>query len=99
MSIQLSRKKLSADQIADKLAKVHQWRVENGVLTRTFDHYETYGFTAMHVATIAYIAEAMDHHPDIQFGYKKVTVSVSTHDAGGLTEYDFELARRIDVVS
>ena len=45
---------------------------------------------------VAEAAEALDHHPDITIEYTKVTLRVTTHDAGGLTANDFELATRID---
>jgi len=49
------------------------------------------------VQKIVPTAEAMDHHPDVRiFSYKRVEISISTHSAGGLTEKDFELARKID---
>ena len=45
---------------------------------------------------VADLAEKMDHHPDILIQYKKVTLTLSTHSAGGLTALDFELAKKID---
>ena len=45
---------------------------------------------------VAGLAEAADHHPDILIEYKKVTLTLSTHSAGGLTDLDFGLARKID---
>jgi 4a-hydroxytetrahydrobiopterin dehydratase len=46
---------------------------------------------------VAELAEAMDHHPDIDIRYSKVTLTLSTHDAGGLTGRDFALAGKIEV--
>jgi 4a-hydroxytetrahydrobiopterin dehydratase len=48
------------------------------------------------VTTVALIAERRDHHPDITIRWNTVTLTVSTHSAGGLTAHDFELAREID---
>jgi pterin-4a-carbinolamine dehydratase len=50
----------------------------------------------MLVNAIAHIAEAADHHPDLEVGYSRVTVTLSTHSAGGLTIKDFVVARRIE---
>jgi 4a-hydroxytetrahydrobiopterin dehydratase len=50
------------------------------------------------VVRIAELAEDLGHHPDILIRYNKVTLTVSTHDAGGLTDKDFELARQADLV-
>lgn len=52
------------------------------------------------INAIAILAEAMDHHPDLLlYGWNKLRITLSTHDQGGLTELDFELARRIDALS
>jgi 4a-hydroxytetrahydrobiopterin dehydratase len=48
------------------------------------------------VTRVALRAEAMDHHPDILISYSRVTLTLSSHDAGGLTERDFRLAEKID---
>lgn len=51
------------------------------------------------VNSVAIISESMDHHPNIEiYGWNKVRISVSTHDAGGLTELDFKLAHKIDSI-
>ena len=50
------------------------------------------GFTTR----VAVLAETMNHHPDVELTYPGVTLKLTTHDAGGLTDKDFELARRID---
>lgn len=94
----LSREKLTPDQIANKLSEVQGWRTENDVLTKDFT-FDSYPEGALFVSTVAHLAQTLDHHPDIELGYQKAKVSMSTHDAGGLTDYDFELARRIDAIS
>jgi 4a-hydroxytetrahydrobiopterin dehydratase len=48
------------------------------------------------VVQVALLAERMDHHPDIEIRYRQVTLRLSTHSAGGLTERDFHLAQQID---
>ena len=60
--------------------------------------YETNGwpFTMLVVGAIAFLAESADHHPDLVVTWPSVTVKLSSHDAGGLTDRDFSLARKID---
>jgi 4a-hydroxytetrahydrobiopterin dehydratase len=71
------------------------WIEENGSLVRTF---RTPDFmTAFHlVSAVVSPAEALNHHPDIAFGWGYVRISLTTHDAGGITELDHRLAEAID---
>jgi len=84
--------------IADKLKDLPGWFYENGWIRR---HYKTDGWptTLMLVNTIGYLAEAAYHHPDLTVTWAKVTVKLSTHSAGGVTDKDFELARKLDEVA
>jgi len=81
--------------IADKLKDLPGWWFENGMIRR---NYKTDGWptTLMLANTIGYIAEAAYHHPDLAVTWGRVTVKLSTHSAGGITDKDFELARRLD---
>jgi 4a-hydroxytetrahydrobiopterin dehydratase len=82
-------------QIAERLASLPGWFFEGGWIRR---HYKTDGWptTLMLVTAIGYCAEAAYHHPDLAVTYARVTVKLSTHSAGGITDKDFELARRIE---
>jgi len=82
-------------QIAVRLASLPGWFFEGGWIRR---HYKTDGWstTLMLVTAIGYCAEAAYHHPDLAVTYARVTVKLSTHSAGGITEKDFELARKIE---
>ena len=86
---------LSATEIATQLTDLQGWTVVDGMLTK---EYATNGwpFTMLVVGAIAFLAESADHHPDLIVTWPKVTVKLSTHDAGGLTTRDFALARKID---
>ena len=77
------------------LADLPGWRAERGAIART---YETDGWstTLMLVNAIGFIAEAADHHPDLEVSWAKVGVRLSTHSAGGITDKDLVLAREID---
>jgi 4a-hydroxytetrahydrobiopterin dehydratase len=82
-------------ELAGYLARVPQWTREGIEITRTFtfrNFREAMGF----VVQVALLAERADHHPDIDIRYKQVTLRLSTHSAGGLTEKDFDLAQQID---
>ena len=81
-------------QIADRLRDLEGWSHVGGVITRV---YKTKGFpmTLMLVNAIGYLAESADHHPDMLVKWGSVAVSLSTHSAGGITDKDFALARRI----
>ena len=91
----LSYEKLSSEQIAAEAVTVPGWRVDVA-LVRDYQ-FESYKDGLVFAVAVGQIADALNHHPDLLIGYQKVTVSMVTHDAGGgLTAYDFELARRID---
>jgi 4a-hydroxytetrahydrobiopterin dehydratase len=83
--------RLSPGEIADHLAALPGWTLADGALKRDFefaDFSEAFGF----MARVALAAEKMDHHPDWSNVYSRVSVSLSTHDAGGVTELDVRLA-------
>ena len=90
--------KLSPAEIADRLKELPGWRLENGAIVR---EYPTDGWptTLMLVNAIGFCAEAAYHHPDLAVTWGRVTVKLSTHSAGGITDKDFALARRIEDVA
>ncbi len=87
---------LSPDQIKDRLPRLPGWAVREGLLTKTFV-VRSFAHGVLFVGAIGQLAEAANHHPDVSLhGYKNVTVSLSTHSEGGLTEKDFDLAAQIE---
>jgi 4a-hydroxytetrahydrobiopterin dehydratase len=91
--------KLSDAEIAQKLAALKGWQREGDAIVKEF---VLGGFTdaAHFIAKIAPVADAMDHHPDLQlYRYKRVKVILSTHSAGGITQNDFDLAAKIDALA
>lgn len=87
--------RLSAEEIVARLRAVPEWRVESGELERTYSFRDFIGSVAF-INALAELAEAAGHHPDIDIRYNRVRLKLVTHDEGGLTEKDFDLAVRID---
>jgi len=87
--------KLQDGDLTAALATVPGWSAVGGEIQRTFQ-FRNFAESMRFVNRIADAAEASDHHPDILIRYNKVTLTLSTHDAGGLTLKDFDLARRAD---
>ncbi len=87
--------KLSADQIQENIADLPSWSLNGDSLQRTFRFDDFVGSMAF-VEKVADLAEEMNHHPDIMIRFNKVTLTLSTHDAGGITENDFTLASATD---
>jgi 4a-hydroxytetrahydrobiopterin dehydratase len=88
----------SEPEIAERLKReLPHWRFANGVIERK---YNTHGWkgTLMVINTIGHLAEAAWHHPDIAASYAWVQVRLHSHDAKGITDRDFELARKIEEV-
>jgi 4a-hydroxytetrahydrobiopterin dehydratase len=93
----LEYRKLNEEEIATACETTHRWEVEEGKLAREFEFEEYLGGVAF-AARVGRAAEELNHHPDIHIGYRRVKVSVNTHDVQGLSPYDFELARRINAL-
>lgn len=93
--VHVSKSALSQSEISAKLRDLPGWRVENGALTRDLktDGWPT---TLMVVNAIGFLAEAADHHPDLQVSWGSVRISLSTHTAKGITDKDFALAREME---
>ena len=90
--------KLTDAEINAQLDGISGWTVENEKLHKEFQFdsfVEAFGF----MVSVALIAESMNHHPEWFNVYNRVTVDLATHDAGGISALDFELAKKIDVLS
>jgi len=81
----------SKDEIASRLLALTGWFVEGGELTRTFT-FKDFRAALAFVNRVGGQAEEAQHHPDIDIRYNRVRLRLVTHDAGGLTEKDFDLA-------
>jgi 4a-hydroxytetrahydrobiopterin dehydratase len=88
-------KKLSAEEILSNLAELNYWKVINNKLLKRFQ-FANFAESLAFVNKVGEIAEAHDHHPDINFGWGYAEIFITTHDAGGITVKDFALAKEID---
>ena len=86
---------LSEDEVRERLDELDGWEAAGGALRKRFDRGDFKGSVDF-VNRITPDAEEMNHHPDLEISWDTVTVSLSTHSQGGVTESDFELAKRID---
>ena len=88
---------LSQGQVADLITQLPNWTLVNGKLHRELhfaDFNEAFGF----MCRVALIAETMGHHPEWFNVWNTVVIDLTTHDAGGLSTRDLELAQRIDAL-
>lgn len=86
---------LSEPEIRQRLSTLPGWERDRATIRRTY-RFEAYLAGVGFATRVAELAEAADHHPDILIGYRQVTLTLTSHDAGGLTARDFDLAARID---
>ena len=90
--------KLSSSDIDARLTQLSGWTRAGEALTRQFT-LKGFPDAIAFVTRLAFEAEAADHHPDLLVNYKRVTVTWSTHDAGGVTEKDFEGVQKTDAIA
>jgi 4a-hydroxytetrahydrobiopterin dehydratase len=93
----MAREKLDRQAVAEAMASLGGWALANdgGSISRTFT-FRNFSEAFAFMTRSALAAEKMDHHPDWSNVYKTVVVTLNTHDAGGLTALDFDLARKMD---
>ena len=87
--------RLASERINEELQTLSGWQLHAGKLHKEYrfkNFVECFGF----MAKVALIAESMQHHPEWSNVYNRLTVDLSTHDVGGISQRDFELARQMD---
>lgn len=89
---------LTEAEVDSQLSTLPEWRRVDATLVRTIQSPSFPDAIAL-VDKVAEAAEAANHHPDIDIRWRKVTYTLSTHSAGGITEFDLALARRIDALA
>ena len=87
--------RLTEEEIGQALEDAEGWTREREAIAKDFERADFMGSVGL-VNDIAPVAEEMGHHPDLTISWDTVTVTISTHSEGGLTQADFDLAARID---
>ena len=90
-----TRQKLSEAEVISRLPELQGWELIDGKLSKTFlfeSFVNAFGF----MASVALMAESMNHHPEWSNVYNRVSIALTTHDAGGISDLDFALAQRIE---
>jgi 4a-hydroxytetrahydrobiopterin dehydratase len=87
--------KFNEEQVEAALKQVPEWGEAGGAIQRTYQ-FSDFVKAMRFVDQVAEAAETAQHHPDILIRYNKVTLTLSTHDAGGISAKDFDLARTCD---
>jgi 4a-hydroxytetrahydrobiopterin dehydratase len=92
--INSGKQKLSEQEIHDLLRKYPEWAIENGMLVR-FWTFNDFVQAVAFVNRVARLAEQAGHHPDIDIRYNRVKLALVSHDAGGITARDAEMAGKL----
>jgi 4a-hydroxytetrahydrobiopterin dehydratase len=87
--------KLSDAEIAAALAELAGWKLEAGMLQKTYKH-ATFPEAIVFVNAVAHLAELANHHPDVDIRYSNITLRLTTHDSGGITAKDVALAKEVE---
>ena len=86
---------LKPEELSARLPTIPEWTLDGNQITRTFK-FGSFRAAIKFVNQLAGIAEDARHHPDIDIRYNRVVLHLTTHDAGGLTDLDFQVAHRLD---
>lgn len=89
--------KLTDAELKDAINELEDWKLVDGKLNKVFkfaDFIEAFAF----MTKVAIIAEKMDHHPEWFNVYNRVTINLTTHDAGGISSFDIALAKKINAL-
>jgi 4a-hydroxytetrahydrobiopterin dehydratase len=89
---------LSDEDIKERLKGLEGWRQRGEYIVKSFDR-ENFVGSVEFVSSLVAPAEEMNHHPDIAISWSQVEVAISTHSEGGLTENDFELAKKVEALA
>ncbi|MBW4437223.1 MAG: 4a-hydroxytetrahydrobiopterin dehydratase [Pleurocapsa minor GSE-CHR-MK-17-07R] len=89
---------LNESRITERLAKLDGWKRDNGAISKTFS-LDSYVAGLAFATAVGVLCDGLDHHPDMSIGWKKVTVTFTTHDAGSqLTAKDFDAADAMEAL-
>lgn len=88
---------LTTEQVQAELDALPDWRLVDGQIMKTVTRAD-FADALRYVNAVGYLAERANHHPDIAISWNKVTLTLVSHSAGGLTNNDFALARQLDAL-
>jgi 4a-hydroxytetrahydrobiopterin dehydratase len=91
----MERRKLTPDEVLKKLDSLDGWSADGDAIKRRFE-FKNFAESLDFVNKVGAVAEDADHHPDITFGWGYAEIATTTHDRGGVTDVDFDLAKKID---
>ena len=87
--------KLSPEKVAENLKALSEWQQADLAIQKQFE-FDSFPLAINFLNRVAKLAEEADHHPDMTIKYRRVTMALSTHSEGGITQKDFDLAHKID---
>ena len=90
-------KKLTEEEIEKNLKDLKNWKLKNNAITAEFE-FDDFKQTFGNMTLIAFEAENLGHHPEWKNVYNQLNISLSTHDARGITQKDFDMAKAIDKI-
>jgi len=91
----MERRKLSENEVKTALEGLKGWEFDDDKIEKKCK-FENFATALAFVSKVGEIAESLDHHPDVKFGWGYAEIETTTHDRGGVTDFDIVLARRID---
>ncbi len=94
----MERRKLSPVEVAERLKDLPNWTAGGDTIKCRFE-FKNFAESLAFVNKVGAVAEELDHHPDITFGWAYAEIATTTHDRGGVTDVDIALATRIDEAS
>ena len=97
MTCTASTPKLKEEEIVERLSRLNGWSLGDERIQKQYQ-FKSFIRAMTFVNAVAFVAESINHHPDILINYNEVTLLIRTHAAGGITEYDFALAERVDAL-
>ena len=88
---------MAQSQVREKLKRIPEWELHEKEIERTFE-WDDFNQAMDFVNAVAELANEANHHPDLDIRWNKVRVALYTHSAGGVTELDFQLAEKVDML-
>jgi len=94
----MERRKLTEEEARERIAGLDGWRYKDDKIKKSFK-FDNFAAALAFVNKVGEIAERLDHHPDIKFGWGYAKIKTTTHDRDGVTDFDIELARQMDALA